>query len=195
MYIFYTTTHVWHAYCISNYINASTQQQRVDIQDGRSWHTGCQALLQIHQFSVFIIMLCSPVWWYTHSCKYTTLFLHLFQFWIVFFFLYVWHGINIYVLCFFVWGASARQDMVQWSPPDVRLTLRGQITKRKYTFILQNIHTNTIELLNTSAVLFIWYSQIIFSWSVFIIWWLTLAGNVFQRVNDRIESWFSRWGI
>ena len=27
MYIFYTTTHVCHAYCISKYINPSTEQQ------------------------------------------------------------------------------------------------------------------------------------------------------------------------
>ena len=38
------------------------------------------------------------------------------------------------IYMFFVWEASAGQDMAQWSPPDVRLsTLRGQITKRKYT--------------------------------------------------------------
>ena len=67
--------------------------------------------------------------------------------------------------------------------------------KENILVILQNIHTNTIALLNTSAVLLIWYSQIIFSWSVFIIWWVNFfGGNVSQRVNDGIESWFSWWG-
>ena len=31
MYIFYTTTQVWYAYCISKYINPSTEQQRVNL--------------------------------------------------------------------------------------------------------------------------------------------------------------------
>ena len=31
MYIFYTATHVWHAYGISKYINRSTEQQRVNL--------------------------------------------------------------------------------------------------------------------------------------------------------------------
>ena len=31
MYIFYTTTQVWYASCISKYINPSTEQQRVNL--------------------------------------------------------------------------------------------------------------------------------------------------------------------
>ena len=103
------------------------------------------------------------------------------------------HSVNRYVLCFFVWEASAPQDMVQWSPPDVRLTLRGQITKRKYILLIQNMHKYTIALLNTSAVLFIWIHKSYFHGLYLLIWWVNFGENVSQRVNDRIES-FSRWG-
>ena len=103
----------------------------------------------------------------------------------------MWHSINRYVLCFFVWEASARQDMVQWSPPDVRLTLRGQITKRKYTLnspkYAYKYHCTTKH--ECCSVYLIFTNHI--SCSVFIIWWFNFWGNVSQRVNDRIESW---WG-
>ena len=72
MYIFFTTTHAWHVYCISKYINPSTEQQRVnltskmaeaDTQDARlsciftnfPFSSPCLA----HQFDD------------TYSCKYT----------------------------------------------------------------------------------------------------------------------------
>ena len=132
MYIFYKTTHVWHAYCISKYINPSTEQQRVNLTSKMAEADTQDARLSCIFIYFPVLSSCfAHQFDDTHSCKYTTLFLHLFQ-WIVFV-LYVGHSINRYVLCFFVWEASARQGMVQWSPPDVRLTLRGHITKRKYT--------------------------------------------------------------
>ena len=69
----------------------------------------------------------------THSYKYTKLFLHLFQ-WIVFCPSCVaWHWcICPLCLCPRRQCLVTCQDMVQWSPPDIKLTSRGQTTKRKY---------------------------------------------------------------
>ena len=129
VYIFYTTIHV---YRISKYINPSTEQQRVNLTSKMAEAGTQDARLSCIFINFPFLSSCfAHQFDDTHSCKYTTLFLHLFPL-IVFCPLRV-HSINRYVLCFFVWEASAPQDMVQWSPPDVRLTLRSQITKRKYT--------------------------------------------------------------
>ena len=85
--------------------------------------------------------------------------------------------------------------MVQWSPPDVRLTVRGQTTKRKYTLnspkYTYKYHCITkheccsVYLIFTNHTfhgLYLLYGE------------LTVWGNVSQRVIDRIESWFSRCG-
>ena len=133
MYIFYITTHVLYYIGFSKYNNPSTEQQRVNLTSKMAEADTQDARLSCIFINFPFLSSCfGHQFDDTHSCKYNIVSI-LISMDSILSFMCDMALIYEYVLCLFVWEATACQDMVQRSPPDVRSTQRGQITKRKYT--------------------------------------------------------------